>query len=298
MIACDRFDDLLDALPQGGLTHPWRKELEAHAAACPRCRRILSVAGGETPEVGSVSVPDNLTEAILQRTSGRPCPRARDLLCDLTDGSLAGPDVELVRAHLDACRECAAIARVLGLHAELLPALAEITPDERFVSDVLARTTRLRRGGLAGSAERLVQRWRQVLARPRFAAEGAYLGSILLVGLVAFPGSPLQDLPRELLAAVRSSSFGSWRLPDLPVAEVEARASELTVRAQDAAGRRLSETVGLARQDIEKIAGAILSVGQRTAGTFENVIGDSDRTDNKPTVPSDNQEGETDERPR
>ena len=92
-------------------------------------------------DLGSpVETPDGLTESILARTSGRTCPRAQTLLGDHVDGILGGLDRGLVDAHLQRCRECAALASVLTRLGEDLPVFAELRPDAALIDDVLART--------------------------------------------------------------------------------------------------------------------------------------------------------------
>ena len=129
--------------------------------------------------VPPLSSPDDpaLTEAILERTSGSPCVRAREQLGDLTDGRLAATDTELMRLHLGHCRPCAALADTLAWLAEELPAMATLEPDDAFLADVLRATSRrpaprpvaaLERpapGWIDLAAARLIGWWTAVLAR-------------------------------------------------------------------------------------------------------------------------------------
>lgn len=140
-----------------------------------------------------VEPPHDLADAILRRTSGSPCPSAERLLCDLSDDLLGEPEGELMRLHLQGCSACAASARALDALRRELPAMAEVEPGRPFTEAVLARTSRSPWRRLAGS-------FRRLLLRPSFALEGAYLGSLVLVGLVGF--SPLREMPRRTSAAV------------------------------------------------------------------------------------------------
>ena len=84
---------------------------------------------------------DDLVGSILERTSGSPCPRAREGLAERGLGQAADPvGEELLRAHLETCEQCAALSRVLAGLEETLPLLAEIEPGEEFTAQVLART--------------------------------------------------------------------------------------------------------------------------------------------------------------
>ena len=99
--------------------------------------------------------PEDLVDSVLRRTSGPPCTRACELLCDLVDAALEEPDAELVRMHLLACEECGSTARALGGLRHDLPAMQGIEPDRAFVDDVLARTSRSLRRRLAAGCRSL-----------------------------------------------------------------------------------------------------------------------------------------------
>jgi anti-sigma factor RsiW len=269
-VDCRTYEDLLDALLDGRLSESERKALEAHAAGCPRCSEMLSLV---TMELGDVEVPapEGLAEAVLQRTSGSPCGRARELLCDLVDRTLQEADAELVRIHLDGCAECRSTAAALARLREDLPLLAEIRPGERFVEGVLSRTSR-------GWRWRLEERLRLLLARPRLAAEGAYLGSFFFMVLVAVPGAPLRGLPGGALQATRSELTERVVASAKPIADL---------------GPRVAALESSAREKLNEGSDALRELRDRADRFIESLRGEEDRTNDEPTIPA--REGETKE---
>jgi len=84
---------------------------------------------------------------------------------------------------------------------------AEIEPDADFTREVLAATTGAERPAPAPHWwERLRERGRDLWRRPRFALEGAYIGTLLLVLLFETPLSPARDAPNRALEVMRKSS--------------------------------------------------------------------------------------------
>ena len=163
---CTQFSGRLEALLDGTLADGDQTGVEAHAAACPRCRELYALMCREL-ESPSIETPSGLTESILARTSGRACGRAQTLLGDLVDGRLQGLDRELVDAHLQQCGECSALARVLIRLGEDLPVFAELRPDAALLGDVLARTVRPARW--SAMWDRGLAAGRRLFERPRIA---------------------------------------------------------------------------------------------------------------------------------
>lgn len=217
-MTCNELTDRLDEFIEGRLRPAERRDVEVHLKACAACRETLALLDG-SEEGSHPAPPAGLVSAVLSRTSGKACGRARALLCDHVDGGLGQVDDELIRLHLHGCADCGVLGTVLSRMAVDLPALAELRPDERFVLDVLARTVPRRRRAARRFA-RLVAGWRALVQRPRFAWEGAYLGMIILVLLFAIPTSPLAGVPQRALVLVRSN----------PVARLGEQTSELAPR--------------------------------------------------------------------
>lgn len=130
--------------------------------------------------------PDDAFVAdVLARTSGPACARARLLLGGTVDDPTGGTDRALVDDHLQYCLECRAVAEVLPILINELPALAEEAPDAGFTARVLAATSGQPRPH--AWHERWVARWTAVAARPRFAWEVAYALTLVLVLIVGDP---------------------------------------------------------------------------------------------------------------
>lgn len=139
-----------------------------------------------------------LTRRILDRTSGRACGRAEDLLGSHWDSDLERLDGQLLDGHLDGCAACREIATILDRLQPLLPGLAEREPGPAFTARVLARTSRVQPvPGLPapGQIDRLAG-WigdglRRVWNRPRFALEAAWTAAALTALLVWSPLAPI-----------------------------------------------------------------------------------------------------------
>ncbi len=153
---------------------------------------------------------------VLARTSGSACERACGLLPDLTDGSLAAMDRQLVQRHLEHCAPCRAVAVALGWLGPELAARAELDPGPGFTAAVLARTSgrseaahARRRAAVAetgpgGLMHRLGRWWQEHILRPGFALQTAYAATVVLVLLTALPVSPFRGAPGKALEVVQA----------------------------------------------------------------------------------------------
>jgi hypothetical protein len=146
-----------------------------------------------------VEPPADLAASILERTSGSPCARARERLCDQVDGRLEAVDDELVGMHREGCADCDGLGQALTQLRADLPLLAEIRPDEGFLGDVLERTS-----ARPDWTARLTRGWRALLQRPRIAWEGAYVGACLFAVLFALPQSPLAGVPQRAVVLAQA----------------------------------------------------------------------------------------------
>ncbi len=178
--------------------------------------------------------PD-LTRRILERTSGRACDRAGQLLGARWDGALDAAETELLDTHLERCAGCRELALILDRLQPLLPGLAEREPGPAFTARVLARTAGSqpvpeaagprpatpRRPEMAprpGLLERVAlaatDRARRAWQRPRFALEAAWTVATLLALLVWGPLAP-DGVPERADRMVRA---GAGAVPELVVA--------------------------------------------------------------------------------
>ena len=196
---CRNVEECLDAYVEKTLTGEQCRDLEKHVDSCAACRRLLSAARGEVEFPADDG--QKFAESVLERTSGSPCVRARELLCDHVDGLLGDADSELVRGHLDHCEACAALSTSLSELRNELPAMADIQPGPFFSAAVIRRLSVL--GNRPTDRSTRIRRWcANLVRRPRFSWEAAYIGTLLLVLAFGNPFSP---------------SYGSLRSSSLPL---------------------------------------------------------------------------------
>ena len=241
-MSCGWFDERLDELLAGGLPADEQARAAAHAADCSRCGEVyalLSEASGRRP----AEAPGDLADAVLSRTSGRPCERARASLGDLLDGAIGPVDRRLVEAHLGHCADCATLAAAAARLGAELPAFAELPPPPDFADGVLART-RGRTGRRAAAGGRWQEAVRRLFARPRIAWEAGYVAALLFWLVFGASWSPLRTTAveaRVLLQQGVSVARGAGADSVASVNRAIAAVSERTVRAahdvSGAAGR-------------------------------------------------------------
>jgi len=155
---------------------------------------------------------------------------------------LPAADAELVRAHVQNCTRCAALHATLCWLQRELPPLAAVQPDAQLTSDILSVTAgmRQRRTPLHHG----VRDWfARLVARPRFAWEVAYVGTLIVVLLFGTSASPFRSVPERALAIIQidprdAVGGASQRLRDLHggIGNVGARAWDAT------AGRALQSS--------------------------------------------------------
>ena len=174
-------------------------EARAHVDGCAPCRSWLATfAGG-----AALTPPESLafTAAVLARTSGPACGRARELAGGHGEGTLDRIDEMLVAEHLEHCPDCTELVAVLDDLPAKLPLLASLDPGPRFTEQVLARTSRRPARASVGTW------WRDVcgrlLRRPRLAWEVAYVASFCWFVLLGPSVSALEGPATRLTAAAR-----------------------------------------------------------------------------------------------
>jgi hypothetical protein len=209
---------------------------------------------------------EDFVRDVLSRTSGSGCDRACAQLSDLMDGTLEGMDRELVQAHLEHCDPCRSVAVTFGWLEPLLPQMAEIDPGPAFTARVVKETSRRESyrkpvyagpTGAAGLMDRVGRWWEQQVMRPMFAAQVAYVATVLLVLLMTVPGSPFKQVPGKALEAVQAGPTSA------PVI------GPLIDSAADWAGFRADNPLTVARDGldtkIDKVTGSLGERGRRTA---------------------------------
>ena len=242
-MSCSWFDERLDGLLAGSLPADEGARAAAHAAECPRCGEVYDLLVG-VPGRRPAEAPGDLAGAVLSRTSGPPCERARARLGDLLDDALGPVDRMLVEAHLLHCADCAALAAAAARLGAELPAFAELPPPSELAGAVLART-----GGLTARRRAAVGRWRdavrRLFARPRIAWEAGYVAALVIWLTFGASWSPLRTTAVEARVLLEQGVSVARHAGAESVASVNravAAVSERTVRAaahgaSDVAGR-------------------------------------------------------------
>ena len=239
---CRGLELALEAYVEGRLTPDEAAEVRAHARRCEGCRELLELA--QAAEAG----PVDLAPAVLARTSGPGCGRARELLGQPLDAL----ESALLRSHLAGCAECAWLDRAIATLESELPLLAEIDPGEAFTRAVLARTPPPRRAAVRGAG--WLEVWRRLVLRPRFALEAAYVLTAVVLIVFGVPTVPVAgfsqeirqatelDLPgrvegsiRTTGARLRSEAGEAWREAGAPAADRARRsAAEVAAHSREA----------------------------------------------------------------
>jgi hypothetical protein len=240
---CRHTDELIRGGRLERLSPAERRELEAHLADCPRCASLVR----PEPAGESLEPPHDLLGSILAETSGPACGRAEELLAARLDGELEELDASLVDAHADDCAGCDALRGALHRLATDLPAMRRLEPDAAFAGAVFAATSRSARPRRALVAARVRRLWKQVVQRPRFAWEAAYVGAMTFWLVLSSPLVKLPDTP------VGAEGF----LPDLSRARSAMQAlrgpvSSFTRRVQRSTHEGWSSASEQVRQDLHR----------------------------------------------
>ncbi len=203
---CRSLEERLDSYLGRTLSEEESALLDQHLGSCQECRRLVAAASGAM----ELRARDDqeLVRSILVRTAGSPCLRCRELICEYVDEVLNPEDSELIRAHLNHCPQCAALAEGLANLRNDLPALAEIEPDPLFTAAVTRRLSAWRNRP-ADRSERLRQWWLNLVRRPRFSWEAAYVGTLLFVLAFANPLSLSYGSLRNI-ASPDSAPRAAW----------------------------------------------------------------------------------------
>lgn len=190
-MSCERTQDRLFEYVDGSLDANTRDRVASHLESCADCTALAASLDRAEP------ADEDLTRAVLSRTTRDACEQSTERIPDWVDGSLDALDSELVAGHVSHCTDCEAFAGVMRTMVLDLASLAEVEPDARFLDDVMAAT--VRKAPQLSWAARLEEWFGGLVQRPRIAWEGAYILTVCLVLLVAFPGSPLAGVSRKAL---------------------------------------------------------------------------------------------------
>jgi len=270
---CPDLEHRLEDLLESSLSETELEACERHLEACEGCRDLVQLARLAEARPGNLEStaslggePPDLVAGVLARTSGGACERAREVLAETPGRRPEGTDGELLAGHLGACEECASLDGVLATLRIDLPRLAVLRTDQGFVADVLGRTlpvnVQLRRWW--------GRTWPNLVRRPRFASEAAFVALIALVVVFATPGSPLEAVPARALAIAQDPPIRQVELPavELPSAELQERL-DATARAlrESKGGQVAADWQAAGEQAADRAAAFIDRTGERL-GTF------------------------------
>lgn len=263
-MSCDAFLERIDALLDGSLARFERDEANRHLQECAACRELhAALAAGRENVNDAQGVEDaQLSMRILSRTSGAACGSAVSRLCAWSDGELDTVDTDLVAGHLRHCLECAGLARALARLQVELPRLAAVDPGPAFLESVLARTSR--RARRASLGERIAARLVQLLDRPRFALEAAFVATAILVVPMLAPGSPLAGVPESALDILRKPPVQSR----VVIGQVRTRIGDLGSTLASGANSAWQTTQAIVVEDATATAA---SVTRNCASTWDTI---------------------------
>jgi anti-sigma factor RsiW len=257
-IDCRSFENRLEEFLDGKLVAGERLAMSGHARTCARCHELVEMLGA------SVEAPADLADWVLDQTTGRPCESARLNLCEFVDGRLDSVDAELLRTHLGACEECAALSRVLtGLAADL-PLLAEMEPDERFVGEVLARTLP-RRTRVARWVAQIAAGWSGLVRRPRFALEAGYVLTVVFLVFFGIPSAPIAGMP-QWSADVAALDLRS-RINE-PLSDIKAEVSSRAETAWRSTGGKVVEDTRATAKEVTSFSSGVIDDIKNQVGTI------------------------------
>jgi predicted anti-sigma-YlaC factor YlaD len=281
---CRRFEEVLEAFLDGTLTGQDALAAREHRRTCADCNELVEIAGAPMD-----AAPD-LAAHVLAHTSGSPCDRASEGLCDLVDGRAAAVDVELIGMHVSNCEACSTLSNVLTELATDLPALAEMNPGERFTAEVLART--LPRGeDRPNWIEQLVQGWNRLIRRPRFALEGAYVMTLLMLVILGVPGALLAGAPGKMAQTAKREIAEPVQQT---VVELKATVSERAQQTLDTTGARVADEARSTANGLTAYSSRVFEKLKTGMGTFWSRLasGQANDDNNESSANDDGQDGD------
>jgi hypothetical protein len=201
-LECVDIEQWLGLYLEGKLTGGIRQSLEEHLNQCSDCQTVVSIFR----QTGERNCAD-LTDIIIESTSGPLCPRIKSSLPDWMDGVLKREDFQLIEHHLDSCLSCRQMAQAMR---EVQAGLAQLVPvslPENLTQQILDATSLSKHNPYVFSLKsgvKLRSFWEKFTLRPRFSLEAAYIGALLMFTLVSL-------LPTERIgqdSAEKLSGFG------------------------------------------------------------------------------------------
>jgi hypothetical protein len=225
----------------------------------------------------------DLTGRILDRTSGRACDRAADLLGARWDATAGDPDelvdAGLLAAHLEHCAGCRDLAAALDRLQPLLPDLAERDPGPAFTAAVLAATSGRRAAASAavtipgrGPLDRLADALRRAWERPRFALEAAWTAAALATVLLWGPWAPA-GAADDAGQLVRAGATSAPRL----IERVDELADAAGLAARTVLGPRMERAETAARRHLDALVARATDLKQDGRELWQRLTDDDTR---------------------
>ena len=181
---CRWFRHHLGEFASGEMDPVDQQSAEDHLLGCATCLESWAEWVGDAPD---------LTHELFSRMGINPCSRAAELLgADHAD--LSDLDNDLLSRHLGICTDCDAVAATIRRLASDLPELRDLTPDPRFLEDVIEAT--LPSFGAVSPWTRIRDFCAEAGKRPRIAIEVAYAVSLLALVFAGFDGQVFAGVQR------------------------------------------------------------------------------------------------------
>jgi len=282
---CRNFEEVLEAYLDGELTGRDTNVAREHLRTCADCHELAKIAGAP------VEAAPDLTTQVLERTSGSSCDRARQNLCEYVDGRAETVDAELIRMHLSSCEDCAALSVVMAELVTDLPSLAEIDPGEQFTAEVLARTAPAippTRDRSVRWIEQLAQGWDRMIRRPRFALEGAYVMTVLLLVSLGVPGALLAEAPGKMVQTAKREIASPVQRT---VVELGVTVSERAQQTVDTTGTKVAEEARATADGMADYSARVIEDLKTGVGTFWSRLASRQSNDDQNESP-DNGDGQ------
>lgn len=286
---CRKFELRLERFLTGALSPASMRECREHLKSCVVCSKMLDSTKQERTWIKS-DLDEGLVQAILEKTSGKGCNRAHELLPDHVDNNLAPAPRALIEQHLENCRSCKQIYETLEELTVHLPSLAEINPGDGFTAEFMRTVRRLEDRERPGKI-RAGLRWKRLFARPRFAWEAAYVFTLLLFALLKFtafiPGLSLKE-PIDTLHAESAKVFTSAartvkedaRRCGESVSAIQDRWTGITIRSGKVISDSIIATAGKTKQYWRNQSSAVsqlsISIWNGMVGLVDSLFSEGD----------------------
>ena len=102
---CRKFESQMELFLAEKLPLDSLRECREHIKSCNACRELLDLAEREPIQTAPAET-EEFVQAVLEKTSGKSCRRSHELSPDYIDGALPAALSELIKHHLEMCKDC------------------------------------------------------------------------------------------------------------------------------------------------------------------------------------------------